>query len=51
MDAYELRDEYKKRCPEKHYFDIETLKFFGDTMKNYGVRQAFVTVKGDQMAT
>lgn len=33
MTAYELIKEYKKNRPHGHYFDDETLKFFGDDLK------------------
>ncbi len=37
MTASELRDHVKGDS-ERYYFDPETMKFWGDTMANYGVR-------------
>lgn len=33
MTAHELIKEYKKNRPHGHYFDDETLRFFGDDLK------------------
>ncbi len=30
---------------ETHFFDRDTMRFFGDTMRNYGVRSAVVTTE------
>ena len=38
MTPSELKAEYYKHNPDGHYFDRKTMKFFGDTMKNYGVK-------------
>lgn len=38
MNAYELRREYLKANPTGHFFDRDTMRFFGDTMRNFGVR-------------
>ena len=32
---------------ESHFFTRRTMKFFGDTMRNYGVRKARVFMRGD----
>ena len=42
MTASELKKQVKKHNPESHFFDLETMKAFGDTMRNYGVRMAEV---------
>ena len=42
MTASELKKQVKKHNPESHFFDRETMKAFGDTMRNYGVRMAEV---------
>lgn len=39
MRASELKYHYQQK-QAGHFFDRKTLKFFGDTMKNYGVRDA-----------
>jgi len=36
----ELKYQYQKRNPDGHFFDFKTMRFFGDTMKNYGVADA-----------
>jgi hypothetical protein len=37
MTAYELKALHHKNFPDGHYFDRRTMRFFGDTMKNFGV--------------
>lgn len=32
MTAYELRDKYYEHHPDGHFFDEETLAFFGETV-------------------
>lgn len=39
IDVYTLRDEYKKRHPQGHFFDAETLKFFGERFSEMRVLQ------------
>ena len=39
MKASELKRQYES-VVGGHFFDRKALKFFGDTMKNYGVRDA-----------
>ncbi len=36
----ELRYLYSKAVPSGHFFDRRSMRFFGDTSKNYGVRCA-----------
>jgi hypothetical protein len=38
MTASELKRLYERNNPEGHYFDRKTMRFFGDTMGNFGVR-------------
>lgn len=40
MTPSELKHQYESKHPDGHFFDRKTLKFFGDTMKNYGCRDA-----------
>ena len=40
MTPNELKANILERDPESHYFDRKTMQFFGDTMRNYGVRKA-----------
>ena len=40
MTASELK--YQTRDTEPHFFTHKTMKFFGDTMRNYGTRSAVI---------
>ena len=40
MTPSELKANVLKHSPGSHYFDQKTMQFFGDTMRNYGVRRA-----------
>lgn len=35
-----LRMFVQSECPESHFFDRKTMRFFGDKMSNYGLRDA-----------
>lgn len=37
-NASDLKYHYQDKNPDGHFFDRKTMKFFGDTMANYGVR-------------
>jgi hypothetical protein len=39
MTSSELKELHEYHNPESFYFDRKTMRFFGDTMKNYGVRR------------
>lgn len=39
MTPSELKRKYQEANPDGHYFDRATMRFFGDTMRNYGVRR------------
>jgi len=38
MTASELKYQVESSGRESHFFTRRTMKFFGDTMRNYGVR-------------
>lgn len=38
MTASELKYQVESRDTESHFFTRSTMRFFGDTMRNYGVR-------------
>lgn len=38
MNASDLKLQHEYHHPDSHFFDRKTMKFFGDTMRNYGVR-------------
>lgn len=42
MTPSELKYQVQTNNTESHYFDRSSMKFFGDTMANYGVRSAEV---------
>jgi hypothetical protein len=37
MTVSELKYLYEKNNPSGHFFDRSTMRFFGDTMRNFGV--------------
>lgn len=37
MTPSELKFHHRRLCPSSHYFDRDSMRFFGDTMSNYGV--------------
>jgi hypothetical protein len=39
MTPSELKYKVEQADPGTHFFTRKTMKFFGDTMKNYGVRE------------
>ena len=40
MNASELKYQVEQAGTCEHFFTRKTMKFFGDTMQNYGVRSA-----------
>jgi len=42
MNASDLKYEVEKHGNEPHFFTRKTMKFFGDTIKNYGVRKTTI---------
>jgi hypothetical protein len=43
MNASELKYQIEQTGREQYFFDRKTMRFFGDTMRNFGVRSATVT--------
>ena len=39
MTPSELKANILAHDPDSHFFDRKTMQFFGDTMRNYGVRK------------
>jgi hypothetical protein len=37
--ASDLKYQVEQAGHEPHFFNRDTMKFFGDTMRNYGIRQ------------
>lgn len=48
MDASELKYQVESRDGETHFFDRKTMRFFGDSMRNFGVRSAVVRTNYDR---
>jgi len=42
MTPSELKQLYESNNPDGYFFDRKSMKFFGDTMSNYGVSRAIV---------
>lgn len=42
MTPSELKYQVQLHHPESHFFDSETMRFFGDRMSNYGVCAATI---------
>lgn len=47
MTPSELKHAIESRGTESHFFDRRTMRFFGDSMRNYGVRAVTVRAWGD----
>lgn len=43
MTSSELRAKIEASREEPYFFTRETMRFFGDTMRNYGVRETIIT--------
>ena len=43
MTPRQLKYEVEAASHERHFFDRQTMKFFGDTMSNYGARSTVIT--------
>ena len=43
MTPSELKYQVEIHGEEPHFFDRKSMKFFGDSMRNYGVRKATIT--------
>jgi hypothetical protein len=51
MTPYELKAAVEASGNERHYFTRDTMKCFGDTMRNYGVRRTLVIANFDIYGT
>lgn len=47
MTPSELKYHVESTGREAHFFTRKTMKFFGDTMRNYGVRRATILANFD----
>jgi hypothetical protein len=48
MTASELKYRVEAAGNERYFFTRKTMRFFGDTMKNYGVRRAVVDTREEK---
>ena len=39
MNASELKASHLMQCPDSHFFNRDTMQYFGDTMRNFGVKK------------
>lgn len=46
LSVYQLKDLHLKHHPKSHYFDCDTLKFFGESLSTMRVLKETVTVIG-----
>ena len=46
MTHYELKYQVESAGRESPFFTRETMRFFGDTMRNYGVRKIWIESNG-----
>ena len=46
MTPYELKYQVESAGREPHFFSRKTMQFFGDTMRNYGVRKVGIESNG-----
>lgn len=44
MNIYTLKDKYYQNHPNGHFFDSDTLKFFGESLSDMSVLKKTVTV-------
>lgn len=51
MTASELKYHIEQRGEEPYFFSRQTMRFFGDTMSNFGVRSVTVRVFDHQVQT
>jgi hypothetical protein len=47
MTPSELKTQIETRDENSHFFTRKTMQFFGDTMRNYGVRKTVITTQYD----
>ena len=48
MTPSQLKNEVEVAGHERHFFDRTSMKVFGDTMSNYGVRSTLITCNYNQ---
>lgn len=48
MTPSELKANILSRKPDSHFFDLKTMRCFGDSMRNYGVKSAVILANFDE---
>lgn len=48
MTSSELKAKVEASREEPYFFERKTMQFFGDTMRNYGVRETVITTNLDE---
>lgn len=48
LTSSELRAKVEASREEPYFFDRKTMSFFGDTMRNYGVRETVIDTYNEQ---
>lgn len=51
MNVSELKAKIESRGTESHFFDRKTMRFFGDTMRNFGARKVVIKSQFDSSGT
>lgn len=49
MNPSELKYNVEAQGHDRYFFTRNTMRFFGDTMRNYGTRSASITVQGTKV--
>ena len=49
MNASELKYQVENHGHDRYFFTRDTMKFFGDTMRNYGVRKTIIKTYSGNM--
>jgi hypothetical protein len=49
MNASELKRLIEDAGTSPHFFDRKTMKFFGDTMRNYGVQNSWIVAQDGEI--
>jgi hypothetical protein len=39
MNIYQLKTMHLEKAPNSHFFTRDTMRFFGDTLANFGVKK------------
>jgi hypothetical protein len=48
MTASQFKARLEEKFPKSYFFSRNTMRFFGDTMKNYGVRKTVIDTRDEK---